>query len=56
MLPMQTNELKYMQINHHYFKSTVGFFSFFSSTNVETKNVCPIAYNKVLKFGKQKLK
>jgi hypothetical protein len=23
----------------------VGFFSFFSSTNVETKNVCPIAYN-----------
>jgi hypothetical protein len=27
------------------FKSAVGFFSFFSSTNVETKNVCPIAYN-----------
>ena len=26
-------------------KSAVGFFSFFSSTNVETKNVCPIAYN-----------
>jgi len=23
----------------------VGIFSFFSSTNVETKNVCPIAYN-----------
>lgn len=22
-----------------------GIFSFFSSTNVETKNVCPIAYN-----------
>jgi len=34
-----------MQINHHYFKSAVGFFSFFSSTNVETKTVCPIAYN-----------
>ena len=29
----------------HYFKSAVGFFLFFSSTNVETKNVCPIAYN-----------
>jgi hypothetical protein len=27
------------------FKSAVGFFYFFSSTNVETKNVCPIAYN-----------
>jgi len=25
--------------------SAVGHFSFFSSTNVETKNVCPIAYN-----------
>jgi hypothetical protein len=34
-----------MLTNHHYFKSAVGFFSFFSSTNVETKNVCPIAYN-----------
>jgi hypothetical protein len=45
MLQMQTNELKYMLINHNYFKSAVGFFSFFSSTNVETKNVCPIAYN-----------
>jgi hypothetical protein len=32
------------------FKSAVGFFSFFSSTNVETKNVCPIAYN-VLRLG-----
>ena len=27
------------------FKGAVGFFSFFSSTNVETKNACPIAYN-----------
>ena len=26
-------------------KRSVGIFSFFSSTNVETKNVCPIAYN-----------
>jgi hypothetical protein len=26
-------------------KEAVGFFSFFSFTNVETKNVCPIAYN-----------
>lgn len=24
---------------------SVGHFFFFSSTNVETKNVCPIAYN-----------
>jgi hypothetical protein len=31
--------------NHNYFKRAWGFFSFFSSTNVETKNVCPIAYN-----------
>jgi len=23
----------------------VGIFSFFSFTNIETKNVCPIAYN-----------
>jgi len=30
--------------------SAVGFFSFFSSTNVETKTVCPIAYN-VLSLG-----
>ena len=30
------------------FKSAVGFFSFFSSTNVETKNVCPIAYNSLI--------
>ena len=27
------------------FKVRWGIFSFFSSTNVETKNVCPIAYN-----------
>jgi hypothetical protein len=27
-----------------------GIFSFFSSTNVETKNVCPIAYN-ILQIG-----
>jgi len=26
-------------------KGAVGHFYFFSSTNVETKNVCPIAYN-----------
>jgi hypothetical protein len=26
-------------------KEAWGIFSFFSSTNVETKNVCPIAYN-----------
>jgi hypothetical protein len=30
----------------------VGFFSFFSSTNVETKNVCPIAYNGSNKISK----
>lgn len=28
-----------------YFKSAVGFFSFFYSTNVKTKNVYPLAYN-----------
>jgi len=32
-------------VENNVFKSAVGFFSFFSSTNVETKNVCPIAYN-----------
>ena len=26
-------------------KEAWAIFSFFSSTNVETKNVCPIAYN-----------
>ena len=26
-------------------KEAWGIFSFFSSTNAETKNVCPIAYN-----------
>jgi hypothetical protein len=31
--------------NYQFSKSEVDFFSFFSSTNVETKNVCPIAYN-----------
>jgi len=31
------------------FKSAVGFFYFFSSTNVEPKKVCPIAYN--MKIG-----
>ena len=30
------------------FKSAVGFFYFFSSTNVEPKKVCPIAYNYLL--------
>jgi len=28
-------------------KEAWGIFSFFSSTNVETKNVCPIAYNAI---------
>jgi hypothetical protein len=28
-----------------YLKVRLAFFFFFSSTNVETKNVCPIAYN-----------
>jgi hypothetical protein len=29
----------------NFFKVRWGIFSFFSSTNVETKNFCPIAYN-----------
>lgn len=29
----------------NFFNVRLGIFSFFSSTNVETKNVCPIAYN-----------
>jgi len=41
-------------------KEALGIFSFFSSTNVETKNVCPIAYNvsgiaEVVDFETQKL-
>lgn len=32
-------------VANNVFKSAVGFFSFFSSGNVETKNFCPIAYN-----------
>jgi hypothetical protein len=38
--------------NYQFSKSAVGFFSFFSSTNVETKNVCPIAYNGLHKTSK----
>jgi hypothetical protein len=45
---MQRNDLISEYRNHNYFKSAVGFFSFFSSTNVETKNVCPIACNLLL--------
>jgi hypothetical protein len=40
--------LKMNYLNPNCFEKTkeaVGFFSFFSFTNVETKNVCPIAYN-----------
>jgi len=32
-----------------------GIFSFFSSTNVETKNVCPIAYNSLIPTTKTQL-
>ena len=41
----QVNDLKTKEVKSKCFKSAVGIFSFFSSTNVETKNVCPIAYN-----------
>jgi hypothetical protein len=42
------NELNENTLNPNCFEKTKeawGIFSFFSSTNVETKNVCPIAYN-----------
>ena len=45
---MQTNDAKQYRLNPNCFEKTKeawGIFSFFSSTNVETKNVCPIAYN-----------
>ncbi len=45
---MQNNELKMNYLKPNCFEKTKvrwGIFSFFSSTNVETKNVCPIAYN-----------
>jgi hypothetical protein len=38
-------DLKTKEVKSKCSKSAVGFFSFFSSTNVETKNVCPIGYN-----------
>ena len=41
----QINDLKTKEVKSKCSKSAVGFFSFFSSTSVETKNVCPIAYN-----------
>jgi hypothetical protein len=45
---MQNNELKMNYLKQNCFEKTKeawGIFSFFSSTNVETKTVCPIAYN-----------
>ena len=42
------NDLNENTLNPNCFEKTKeawGIFSFFSSTNVETKNVCPIAYN-----------
>ena len=42
------NDLNENTLNQNCFEKTKeawGIFSFFSSTNVETKNVCPIAYN-----------
>ena len=44
----QTNDVKRYWLNPNCFEKTkrsVGHFFFFSSTNVETKNVRPIAYN-----------
>lgn len=41
-------DLKENTLNPNCFEKTKeawAIFSFFSSTNVETKNVCPIAYN-----------
>ena len=42
--------LTYLNLLNVFVKNEVrwGIFSFFSSTNVETKNVCPIAYNLIL--------
>ena len=48
---MQNNELKMNYLKPNCFEKTKeawAIFSFFSSTNVETKNVCPIAYNILL--------
>ena len=45
---MQNNELKMNYLKPNCFEKTKeawGIFYFFSSTNVETKNVCPIADN-----------
>ena len=45
---MPNNELKMNYLKPNCFEKTKvrwGIFSFFSYTNVETKNVCPIAYN-----------
>ena len=42
------NDLNENTLNPNCFEKTKeawAIFSFFSSTNVETKNVCPIAYN-----------
>jgi len=42
------NDLNENTLNPNCFEKTKeawGIFSFFSSTKVETKNVCPIAYN-----------
>lgn len=50
---MQNNELKMNYLKPNCFEKTKeawGIFSFFYSTNFETKNVCPIAYN-VLQIG-----
>jgi uncharacterized protein YycO len=41
----QINDLKTKEVKSKCSKIAWGFFSFFSSTNVDTKNVCPIAYN-----------
>ena len=41
----QINDLKTKEVKSKCFKRAWAIFSFFSSTNVETKNVCPIAYN-----------
>ena len=41
----QINDLKTKEVKSKCSKKAWGIFSFFSSTNVETKNVCPIAYN-----------
>ena len=45
---MRTKDVKQYRLNHNCFEKTnrsEGHFFFFSSTNFETKNVRPIAYN-----------